>query len=667
MKILVNEKLSNHKYKTPEGYLICFDAILARTGKQTYTSDELFQDGDNKEIDVDRPFNEVINEKTIASFENKPITLEHPEEDVNVGNYKEYAVGYVRDVKAAKADDGTDILIGNLVITDQDVINDIEEGKHTYLSCGYDCEIKDENGEYYQHLIRGNHVALCDNPRAGITRIVDSDNIDDAESNYNYKVGDCFIEKYFYYSGFDKKSKIYDFAIEITKILDNSCIVLKYNLANGKLYESVKADFQFSRITKDYVKIGSKSKLFGYVQFKVSDSVDDEIEDLDKMNDADYNKQTKQGYKILHKYRGSDRLYIIGYKNGALPGYFIGAGYDTSDGTWRAGFYDFKTKEEAINFLKKKYGVLKQLDSLDDSIKDAVLNFTVPNNELNDMLNNAFYNKARSLNVKIEIGKRPRREYEDVRIRFVGRRENIKKLLMWYDRDLDEEEIDEMTIGDSSTHDSYIEMEGDWEDEKLNQKRAQRMGLRFKMTGKKFAGRQVARIEGNRKQIHKFMKKYYDPDWEENDDSIKDSIEDNLLQDEPAFKKGERVLSDSLEKIIDVVKFIKDKPFYEEIKTKHVKINTYGEAHKSVLQKFHSFIRQYLKEKDTSKKESLKTEIINEYNQLQKDYKADINSINNGSTNVTLKEVKSHYNREVNEWIKKVPSIKMKILDVIRG
>lgn len=174
MKILVSEKLSEHKYKTPEGYLICTDAILARTGKQSYTRDELFQDGDNTEVNVDRPYDEVMSEKTIASFENKPVTFDHPDEDVNVGNYKSYSVGYVRDVHQGKVN-GQDVILGNLVITDQDAIDAIESGEHTDLSCGYDCDIKDDgNGNYAQNNIRGNHVALCKEGRAGMARIVDS-------------------------------------------------------------------------------------------------------------------------------------------------------------------------------------------------------------------------------------------------------------------------------------------------------------------------------------------------------------------------------------------------------------------------------------------------------------------------------------------------------------
>ena len=184
MKILVSERLSEHKYKTPEGYLICTDAVLARTGKQTYTKDEVFGDGDSTEIDVDRPYEQVMNEKTIASFENKPVTFDHPDEDVNVGNYKSYAVGYVRDVHQGKSD-GQDVILGNLVITDQDAIDAIESGEHTDLSCGYECDIKDDgNGHYAQNNIRGNHVALCKEGRAGNARIVDS--VNDAKHDFSW-------------------------------------------------------------------------------------------------------------------------------------------------------------------------------------------------------------------------------------------------------------------------------------------------------------------------------------------------------------------------------------------------------------------------------------------------------------------------------------------------
>lgn len=176
MKVLVSEKLSPHKMKTPEGYLICTDAVLARTGKQTYKKSEIFADADDSEIEIDRKPEEVFSEKTLASFENKPITVEHPNEDVNSTNYKTYAVGFVRDVHKGTID-GQDVILGNLVITDAQTIEEIENGEHTDLSCGYDCDIVDEENPQ-QRNIRGNHVALCEQGRAGIARIVDS--VDDA-------------------------------------------------------------------------------------------------------------------------------------------------------------------------------------------------------------------------------------------------------------------------------------------------------------------------------------------------------------------------------------------------------------------------------------------------------------------------------------------------------
>ena len=184
MKFLSIETLGKHKFKTPEGYLICTDAIIARTGKQQYRKNELFEDSaeDDSVIDVDRPANEVFSDATIASFENKSLVDEHPDEDVNIENHKDLSKGYVRDVHKG-IDNGQEVLMANIVVTDPDVIAEIESGDKTELSCGYDCKImKDNKGNYYQSNIRGNHVALCEQGRAGNARIQDS-------INDSYKVG----------------------------------------------------------------------------------------------------------------------------------------------------------------------------------------------------------------------------------------------------------------------------------------------------------------------------------------------------------------------------------------------------------------------------------------------------------------------------------------------
>lgn len=198
MKFLSKVKLSNRRYKTPEGYLVCVDSIIARTGKQEYLKSEIFQDSkDDSVIQIDRPKSEVLSPSTIASFENKPLVDEHPDEDVNVDNYRDYAIGFARDVRASKLDD-VDILIANLIFTDPEAIAEIESGEKTELSCGYDCDILGEGDNLYQANIRGNHIALCKAGRAGIARIQDSSSKEIQEvvnNRYSEKLKDLSPEE----------------------------------------------------------------------------------------------------------------------------------------------------------------------------------------------------------------------------------------------------------------------------------------------------------------------------------------------------------------------------------------------------------------------------------------------------------------------------------------
>lgn len=174
MKMLCNVKLSPHRYKTPEGYLYCQDAILARTGKQTYLKSEIYGISDDEDvyIDVDRNEKEVFNEKTLASFEGKPLTIEHPDVNVSPENYKELSVGHIQNVRKGTYE-GQPVMLADIIVNDAEAISLIESGEMVQLSCGYDCDITDgPNPE--QINIRGNHVALCEQGRAGIARIQDS-------------------------------------------------------------------------------------------------------------------------------------------------------------------------------------------------------------------------------------------------------------------------------------------------------------------------------------------------------------------------------------------------------------------------------------------------------------------------------------------------------------
>lgn len=181
MKVLIKEQLSQHKYKDNHGYLICTDCIMARTGKQTYTRDECFGDGDCTEIEVDRKEKQVFDSRTLASFENVPITIEHPSCNVDSDNYNSLSVGHMRDIHRGTYQ-GKPVMMGTAVITDANAIEMVESGDLVNLSCGYDCDIID--GDHPEQTnIRGNHIALCQIPRAGITKIQDSLKNENIKSN----------------------------------------------------------------------------------------------------------------------------------------------------------------------------------------------------------------------------------------------------------------------------------------------------------------------------------------------------------------------------------------------------------------------------------------------------------------------------------------------------
>lgn len=165
---------------TAEGYLVAAGS-LARTGVQDYRAHELGLDADGMDpmriIRLHRPPEEVFDAASMTSFENKPITIDHPPAAVTADNWAELAKGEVRDVARSG-----DLMTGTLLIKAKDAIEAIQSGK-VQLSNGYTFELDmtsgtTANGHVYdgvQRNIRGNHVALVDVARCGSAcRIADS-------------------------------------------------------------------------------------------------------------------------------------------------------------------------------------------------------------------------------------------------------------------------------------------------------------------------------------------------------------------------------------------------------------------------------------------------------------------------------------------------------------
>lgn len=168
MRVFYGSRLSDNMTLTPEGYLICLNVPIARTGSQQYLRSELgLLDGDtNSIVDVMRTEAEVFAAATIASFEGKPVTDDHPPVSVTAENIVAYGNGHAQNIRRGTGEE-SDLLLADLVINAPKLIQEIQNGRRE-ISCGYDCEyMQDEQGRLYQSSIRGNHVAVVPAGRAG--------------------------------------------------------------------------------------------------------------------------------------------------------------------------------------------------------------------------------------------------------------------------------------------------------------------------------------------------------------------------------------------------------------------------------------------------------------------------------------------------------------------
>src|SRR5881392_1519393 len=108
-EIYATEELGPKQSMTPEGFLICSDVPVARTGIMVYGPHELQDDngnllksGPDGLIYVSRDPADIFNLKTISSFEGKPVTVNHPDvlsQLVDSENWKDLARGHARNIR----------------------------------------------------------------------------------------------------------------------------------------------------------------------------------------------------------------------------------------------------------------------------------------------------------------------------------------------------------------------------------------------------------------------------------------------------------------------------------------------------------------------------------------------------------------------------------------
>ena len=157
---------------TPEGYLKA-TAVVTKVGVQMYSARDFGIDSDEP-IGVLRPAETVFHPETASSLRMKPISLLHPEQDIDSTNHSRLSIGTVgENIEAIDAER----LGAPIQITDDAVVKQILGREIDQLSLGYDVFIISEqgnlNGQNYLYKMDGpmlnNHLALVPEGRCGDT------------------------------------------------------------------------------------------------------------------------------------------------------------------------------------------------------------------------------------------------------------------------------------------------------------------------------------------------------------------------------------------------------------------------------------------------------------------------------------------------------------------
>ncbi len=243
--------ISPNQIETGEGFLICRNVPIARTGEMEYLESELKPDGSSsKMVTVCRSPDEVFSEAALSSFEGKPVTDEHPPELLTPDTCTRYARGHAQNVRKGSGEwEGH--VIADLHIQDEELIRAIQNGKRE-ISCGYECSyVENEDGTYSQHDIRGNHVAVVTRGRAGKhVAILDSKKTPKAaerpERNGAMKKNSLFF-KWFAQAAKDASpEELETMAVEAATAMDEGAAIKEPPAAPASKEEVTKEDTQDS-------------------------------------------------------------------------------------------------------------------------------------------------------------------------------------------------------------------------------------------------------------------------------------------------------------------------------------------------------------------------------------------------------------------------------------
>ena len=148
IKLNITDKLdltgsSSTREVTKEGYLKGIAAVT-KVGVQLYSARDFGVDSDEM-VGVFRPPETVFHAQTQESIKQQPVTMTHPQEDVNSENHQRLSVGNTGEQVGPIDEERLGV---NFVINNKDIVDGIISGNIGELSLGYDSFIISEEGSY---------------------------------------------------------------------------------------------------------------------------------------------------------------------------------------------------------------------------------------------------------------------------------------------------------------------------------------------------------------------------------------------------------------------------------------------------------------------------------------------------------------------------------------
>ncbi len=161
-------KLSENMEMTPEGFLLCRNVPVARTGSLFYDASEVpVAPGVTGDVEVVREDEDLFNPATMASLNGKDVTLRHPDMFISAANWRDVSRGTVLDPRRGTGAD-SDLLFVDILVKDSECIRKVRHDGLRQISLGYRAGyLQLAPGKGRQRNIIVNHVALVEQGRCG--------------------------------------------------------------------------------------------------------------------------------------------------------------------------------------------------------------------------------------------------------------------------------------------------------------------------------------------------------------------------------------------------------------------------------------------------------------------------------------------------------------------